>query len=177
MHDYAIGHDPFDPSRRRFVAGTATTVTEARALADAGVDGVVAQGYEAGGHRGTFAAPVEDSLVGTMALVPMVADAVKLPVIAAGGIMDGRGVAAALALGASAASLGTAFLPCPENGLVSRLHRETLLARGEGPTALSRAYTGRHARFIKNRFIAEMSTVELTLVTVRYGFTIMFQTS
>lgn len=151
-----------------FVAGTATTVSEARALADAGVDGVVAQGYEAGGHRGTFAAPVEDSIVGTMALVPMVVDAVELPVIAAGGIMDGRGVAAALALGASAASLGTAFLPCPENGLVSRLHRDTLLARGEAPTVLSRAYTGRHARFIKNRFIAEMSAVEADIPAYPY---------
>jgi len=143
-----------------FVAGTATTVAEARVLAEAGVDGIVAQGYEAGGHRGTFAAPVEESLIGTMALVPMVADAVKLPVIAAGGIMDGRGIAAAFALGAAAASLGTAFIPCPENGAVSRLHRDALLAGGGQPTVLSRAYTGRHARFIKNRFLAEMAGAE-----------------
>lgn len=143
-----------------FVAGTATTVPEARLLADAGVEAIVAQGYEAGGHRGTFAAPVEDSLFGTLALVPMIVDAVKLPVIAAGGIMDGRGIAAVLALGAAAASLGTAFIPCPENGVIARLHRESLLAGGDTPTVLSRAYTGRHARFIKNRFLAEMNTLD-----------------
>jgi nitronate monooxygenase len=143
-----------------FVAGTATTVAEAHALSEAGVDGIVAQGFEAGGHRGTFLAPVADSVVGTLALVPMIVDAVKLPVIAAGGIMDGRGIAAVFALGAAAAALGTAFIPCPENTVVTRLHREALLGDQSQPTTLSRAYTGRYARFLKNRYIDEMTRVD-----------------
>jgi len=140
-----------------YVIGTATTVAEAKALVELGVDAVTAQGSEAGGHRGTFAGPVEDSLVGTMALVPMLVDAIELPVIAAGGIMDGRGIAAAFMLGAAGAALGTAFLTCPENTVVSPVYRETLLGGAGAPTAVTRAYTGRHARFIKNRFVAEMA--------------------
>ena len=101
--------------------GTATTVAEARALAAAGVDAIVAQGSEAGAHRGTFLGALEDSLIGTMALVPQVADAVSLPVIASGGIMDGRGIVAAAALGASGVQMGTAFLVCPESGRPARL--------------------------------------------------------
>ena len=144
-----------------FVIGTATTVAEAKALVALGVDAVTAQGSEAGGHRGTFAAPVEDSLIGTMALVPMVADAIDLPVIAAGGIMDGRGIAAALMLGAAGAALGTAFLACPENTMVSPIYREILLGGSGAPTWITRAYTGRHARFIKNRFVAEMTGADI----------------
>ncbi|HET6232673.1 MAG TPA: nitronate monooxygenase, partial [Longimicrobiaceae bacterium] len=98
--------------RRRgvFVMGTATTVDEAVRLEDAGVDAVVAQGSEAGGHRGTFGAPFEAAMIGTLALVPQVVDAVRVPVVASGGIMDGRGIVAARALGAAAVQLGTAFL-------------------------------------------------------------------
>lgn len=143
------------------VFGTATTVAEAKALAALGVDAVTAQGSEAGGHRGTFAAPVEDSLIGTMALVPMVADAIDLPVVAAGGIMDGRGIAAAFMLGAAGAALGTAFLACPENTVVSAIYRETLLGGAGAPTWVTRAYTGRHARFIKNRFVADMAGADI----------------
>jgi nitronate monooxygenase len=139
-----------------YTIGTATTVAEGKALAELGVDAVVAQGSEAGGHRGTFAGPIEDSLIGTMALVPMMADAIALPVIAAGGIMDGRGIAAAFMLGAAGAALGTAFLACPENSVVSPVYRDTLLGGGL-PTVVTRAYTGRHARFLKNRFVAEMA--------------------
>src|SRR5689334_14801852 len=95
--------------------GTATTVAEAVALEEAGVDVVVAQGFEAGGHRGTFVWTPEHALVGTLALVPQVADAVRIPVVAAGGIMDGRGVAAALALGADGVQLGTAFIASDES--------------------------------------------------------------
>ena len=97
--------------------GTATTVREAVALEQDGVDAVVAQGAEAGGHRGTFLGGFEESLIGTMALVPQVADAVSVPVIASGGIMDGRGIAAALALGADLAQMGTAFLTTEESGI------------------------------------------------------------
>ncbi len=140
-----------------YVIGTATTVPEAKALVELGVDAVTAQGSEAGGHRGTFAGAVDDSLIGTMALVPMIADAIDLPGIAAGGIMDGRGIAAAFMLGAAGVALGNAFLACPENTVVSAIYRETLLGGGGAPTSVTRAYTGRHARFIKNRFVAEMA--------------------
>ncbi len=139
-----------------FVIGTATTVKEAKALEASGVDAVVAQGSEAGGHRGTFDGPAEHALVGTLALVPQIADQVPVPVIAAGGIMDGRGLVAALALGASAAQMGTAFLASAESG-AHRLHKEALLARAEEDrTALTRAFSGRLARGFRNRFMVEV---------------------
>jgi nitronate monooxygenase len=124
--------------------GTATTVDEAVELERAGVDAVVAQGFEAGGHRGTFRGPAERALVGTLALVPQVADAVSVPVIASGGIMDGRGIAAALVLGAQAVQLGTAFLTCPEAG-TSEEHRRALT----GATTVTRVLTGRYARAVR----------------------------
>jgi nitronate monooxygenase len=134
------------------VMGTATSVREARALEATGVHAIVAQGAEAGGHRGTFLGPVEGGLAGTLALVPQVVDAVRVPVVAAGGIMDGRGIAAALALGAAAAALGTAFLACPESG-ASRPYKEAVLARRDADeTTLTRAFSGRWARGIRNRF-------------------------
>lgn len=137
------------------LVGTATTVDEAVALEDAGVDVVVASGFEAGGHRGSFLRPSEESLVGTIALVPQVADAVKLPVVAAGGIADARGVVAALALGASGVQMGTVFLSCEESGS-SPLQRETLLTREAGTTALTKGFTGRLARGIRNRLLDEL---------------------
>lgn len=140
-------------ARGILVMSTATTPGEARVLEAAGVDAVVAQGAEAGGHRGSFLRPVEESLVGTMALVPAMVDAVRIPVVAAGGIMDGRGVAAALALGASAVQLGTAFLACPEAG-THPLHKAAL-ASAEG-TLLTRGVTGRHARGLRNRLLVEL---------------------
>jgi nitronate monooxygenase len=136
------------------VFGTATTVAEAVILADAGCDAVIAQGAEAGGHRGTFAAAVEDSLIGTMALVPQVCDAIGVPVIASGGIMDGRGLAAALMLGAQAAQLGTVFLTCEEAG-ASAASRQAVLGAHEDQTALTRAFSGRHARGVVNRVMRE----------------------
>jgi nitronate monooxygenase len=140
-----------------FVMGTATSVREARALEETGVHAVVAQGAEAGGHRGTFLGPVEAGLAGTMALVPQLADAVKVPVVAAGGIMDGRGIAAAFALGASAAALGTAFLACPESG-ASRAYKDAILARRDADeTRLTRAFSGRFARGIGNRFLEALA--------------------
>jgi nitronate monooxygenase len=136
------------------VIGTATTVAEALALEAAGVDVVCAQGSEAGGHRGTFIGRFEDALIGAMSLVPQVVDAVKIPVLAAGGIMDGRGIAAALTLGAAGAQLGTAFLLCPE-AVLPKAHVAAMAAVGERGTLLTRAYTGRPARGVANRFMRE----------------------
>jgi nitronate monooxygenase len=138
-----------------FTMGTATTVAEARALKIAGVDGVFAQGAEAGAHRGTFLAPVEESLIGTLALVPQVVDATALPVFAAGGIADGRGVAAALALGATAAALGTAFLLATEAG-IAPAYRAALKSERAEETTLTRVFSGRTARGIPNRASREL---------------------
>ena len=137
------------------VAGTATTVREAEELERKGVDVVVAQGAEAGGHRGTFLGDFEDALVGTVALVPPIADAVGTAVVAAGGIMDGRGIAAALALGADAAQLGTAFVACPESG-AHPAHKRAVLGGTEETTAVTRAFTGRHARGVRNRLVRDL---------------------
>jgi len=132
--------------------GAATTAAEAKLLADAGVDMIVASGFEAGGHRVSFLQEPEDCLTGTMALIPQVVDTVKVPVIAAGGIADGRGVAAALKLGAAAAQIGTAFLGCEESN-ATPLHREKLFSVDARRTTLTRAFTGRLARSIHNEFI------------------------
>jgi len=138
------------------LAGTATTVDEAVALERAGVDVVVAQGSEAGGHRGTFDnAKADSSLIGTLALVPQIVDAVRVPVVASGGIMDGRGIAAALALGAGAAQLGTAFLTCDEAG-VPDAYKQAILDAHEDETRVTRAFSGRAARGIVNRFMREI---------------------
>jgi nitronate monooxygenase len=142
--------------RRRGIVtmGTAITVEEAMALDEAGVDVIVASGMEAGGHRVSFLKAAEESLVGGLSLIPMVVDRVRKPVVAAGGIADGRGVAAVLTLGASAAQLGTAFLACTESN-ASAPHKEVLRSRELRPTALTRAFTGRLARGIENRFMHE----------------------
>jgi nitronate monooxygenase len=136
--------------------GTATTPDEAAALEQAGVDAIVASGFEAGGHRGSFLRPAEDSLTGTLSLVPQVVDVVNVPVIAAGGIADARGVIAALALGAEAVQMGTAFLACEDSG-ASRLHREALLGEDAGHTSLTKGFTGRLARGIHNRLLEELN--------------------
>jgi nitronate monooxygenase len=138
-----------------FLIGTATTVDEAVALEKAGVDAVVTQGAEAGGHRGSFAAEFEAAMVGTISLVPQVVDAVRIPVIASGGIMDGRGIAAALALGAQAVQMGTAFLACDESG-VPDAYKEAILKAREDETRLTRVFSGRPARGIVNRFMTEV---------------------
>ena len=136
--------------------GTATTPDEGAALQEAGVDAVVASGFEAGGHRGSFLRPAEDSLTGTLSLVPQVVDIVDVPVIAAGGIGDARGVIASLALGAEAVQMGTVFLACEESG-ASPLHRETLRRRNAGHTALTKGFTGRLARAIHNRVMEDLN--------------------
>lgn len=136
--------------------GAATTPDEAIALESAGVDMIVATGLEAGGHRVSFLRPAEESLTGTFALIPQVADAVNIPVIAAGGIADGRGIAAALSLGAQGVQIGTAFLACQESG-TSDLHRAKLFSPDAKHTALTRAFSGRLARGIRNRFMDELA--------------------
>jgi nitronate monooxygenase len=136
--------------------GTATTPEEGAALQEAGVDAVVASGFEAGGHRGSFLRAAEDSLTGTFSLVPQAADMVNVPVIAAGGIADARGVIAALALGAEAVQMGTAFLACEESG-ASLLHRQALQRKNAGHTALTKGFTGRLARGIHNRLLEELN--------------------
>ncbi len=139
-----------------FTMSSATNVTEARELEARGVDAVIAQGFEAGGHRATFSEPYEKGHVGTLALVPQVVDAVSIPVIAAGGIGDGRGIAAALALGASAAQLGTAFLTCPESA-AHPLYRRALNEARDDQTRITHAFSGRPARGLENRYLREMA--------------------
>jgi nitronate monooxygenase len=138
-----------------FVLGTATTVDEAIELEAAGVNAVIAQGSEAGGHRGTFAAEFSAAMVGVMALVPQTVDAVRIPVVAAGGIMDGRGIAAALTLGASGVQMGTAFLTCDEAGPPA-VYKERILKAREHETRVTRTFSGRPARGIVNRLMEEV---------------------
>jgi nitronate monooxygenase len=141
-----------DECRRRDVVtiGTATSAAEAVAMEQAGVDLVVATGAEAGGHRPSFLRAPQLSLTGTFSLIPQVADAVNIPVIAAGGIADGRGVAAALALGADAAQIGTAFLACEESN-ATPAHRDALFSERSADTMLTRAFTGRLARGLRSQ--------------------------
>jgi nitronate monooxygenase len=137
---------------------SATSVEEARWLEDHGCDAIIAQGYEAGGHRGIFLSQYAAAQPGTMALVPQVVDAVKVPVIAAGGIGDGRGIVAALALGAAAVQIGTAYLLTPESK-ISALHREMLKQARDDSTVLTNVFTGRPARGMVNRAVAELGPI------------------
>ncbi|WP_321784282.1 NAD(P)H-dependent flavin oxidoreductase [Burkholderia pyrrocinia] len=138
-----------------YVIGTATHVAEGLAWQAAGADALSAQGAEAGGHRGTFIGAADDALIGTFALVPQLVDATGLPVLAAGGIMDGRGIAAALALGAQGAQLGTAFLICTESAIPADW-KARLLASADTSTQVTRAITGRHARGLRNTLMARL---------------------
>lgn len=142
---------------------SATTVAEAKTLEQAGVDAVIAQGGEAGGHRGTFSIDYEKALIGTIALVPQVADAVQVPVIAAGGIMDARGIVACLALGASGAQMGTAFLGCPEMSVLDAWRASLQEANAEH-TKVTEAVSGRAARAIRNRYIEEVEALNEALL-------------
>ncbi|WFU07628.1 nitronate monooxygenase [Rhizobium sp. CB3090] len=137
------------------IISSATTVAEARWLVERGVHAVIAMGFEAGGHRGNFLTQDMATQVGTMALVPQVADAVTVPVIAAGGIADGRGIAAAFALGASAAQIGTSYLFTPE-AKIPLVHRAALEHAGDDNTALTNVFTGRAARGVMNRIMREV---------------------
>ena len=145
------------------ILGTATTLQEARLLAAAGVDAVVAQGAESGAHRGTFTAPFEACMVPTLELVPAIAAAVDLPVIATGGMMGGRDIQAALEAGASAAALGTAFLGCPESG-AAEVYKQAILTAREDTTVITRAFSGRPARGIPNEFIQKLTGRESAIL-------------
>src|SRR6202011_1870527 len=136
--------------------GTATTPEEGAALQEAGADVIVASGFEAGAYPGSFLLSAEDSLTGTLSLVPQITDKVNVPVIAAGGIADARGVVAALALGAEGVQMGTVFLACEESG-ASPLHRQALREKKAGHTALTKGFTGRLARGIHNRLLQELN--------------------
>jgi nitronate monooxygenase len=145
--------------KRIVLVGTATTVREAVQLRESGIDVIVAQGSEAGGHRGTFASPYQQALIGTMALVPQVVDQVDVPVIAAGGIADARGIVASLALGAAGVQLGTAFLPCLESGAHDQ-HKKMILNSTEESTVVTRSLTGKAARGIKNTMVEVMEKLD-----------------
>ena len=137
------------------IISSATSVDEARWLEDQGCDAIVAQGCEAGGHRGMYLTPEVSTQVGTMALVPQVVDAVKVPVIAAGGIADARGIVAAFALGAAGVQIGTAYLLSPE-ARISPLYRQALKDAKDNETAITNVFTGRPARGIVNRLMREV---------------------
>jgi nitronate monooxygenase len=144
------------------IVGTATTVDEARQLEQAGVDAIVAQGAEAAAHRGTFLGSFEASMVPTLELVRATASAVEVPVIATGGLMDGRDIVAVIQAGASAAMLGTAFLACPESG-ASEVYKRAIVTAKEDTTVITRAFSGRPARGLRNAFMASVDGKELIL--------------
>ena len=154
------------------IGASATSVREARHLEALGVDFIVAQGMEAGGHRGTFLHHPEDVMTGTLSLVRLVVQAVNVPVVAAGGIMDGAGIAAVLALGAQAAQVGTAFLLCPESG-AAEAHRKAIENMDGDETAITRAFSGKPARGVRNHFIeaAERAHVPLLPFPVQQKLT------
>ncbi len=142
---------------------SATTVSEAILLEELGVDAIIAQGAEAGGHRGTFQGDYRQALVGAVALVPRVVDAVSLPAIAAGGIMDSRGIVACLALGASAVQMGTAFLGCPE-ATVAPVWRDALEGAEAESTVVTEVISGKPARGLHNRYIEELEAIDEPLL-------------
>ncbi|WP_088071812.1 NAD(P)H-dependent flavin oxidoreductase [Gottfriedia luciferensis] len=144
--------------------GTATTVEEAIENEKKGMDMVVVQGSEAGGHRGNFLNDHESSLIGLMSLIPQVVDHINIPVISAGGIMDGRGLMASLCLGAQAVQMGTAFLTCIESG-AHAVHKEAILNATENQLVLTRSFSGKWARGIENKFILDMDSYEESVPT------------
>jgi nitronate monooxygenase len=147
-------------SRGIRVGTSATCIDEARRAESAGMDFVIAQGGEAGGHRGTYCRSPQEALTGTLALTRLVVQAVKIPVVAAGGIMDGAGIAAVLSLGAQAAQLGTAFIPCPESG-APEVHKQAILGAREDETRITEKFSGKAARGIANRFLREAEAKHL----------------
>ncbi len=157
--------DILDQCRRLGIVtvGAATTLDEAIALESAGVDLIVASGFESGGHRPSFLAPAESSLTGTFVLLQLIKEKVKTPVVAAGGIANGKGVAAALTLGADAVQIGTAFLACEESN-ATPMHRKMLFSEKARYTTLSRAFTGRLGRGITSRIAKDIGGNEKSLL-------------
>jgi nitronate monooxygenase len=147
--------------------GTATDVAEAKLLADSGVDAIVAQGIEAGGHRGSFLPDRPLPQVGLMSLLPQIADTVSIPVIAAGGLFDNRTIEAAFTLGAAAVQLGSIFIASEESA-ASEAYKEAVLHSDETSTELTRAFSGRWARGIRNAFMERMKTSELSIPYYTY---------
>ncbi|MHA1128703.1 MAG: NAD(P)H-dependent flavin oxidoreductase [Alphaproteobacteria bacterium] len=141
------------------ILSSATSVVEARYLEENGADAIIAQSYEAGGHSGWFLPRGTAEVAGTMALVPRIVDAVNVPVIAAGGIADGRGIAAALMLGAAGVQIGTAFMATPEC-MASETHKNALLSASGDDTMMSKAFSGRRARTLVNKYATEMAPVD-----------------
>ena len=162
MHFNQLAQEPLDALRARgiLVETTVTNVAEARHAQALGLDFIVAQGAEAGGHRGTFIGAAEDSMIGTLALVRTIARSCSIPVVAAGGIMDGAGLAAVLALGACGAQIGTAFLPVDESG-APEVHKQSLFESAAPETAITRAFSGRPARGIRNEYIRRAESGDL----------------
>lgn len=154
-----------DECRKRGIklVGAATTLNEAIALGNAGVDMIIATGFEAGGHRPSFLEPAEQSTTGTFVLIQLIKEKTKLPIIAAGGIATGRGIIGALTLGADAAMIGTAFLACDESGALP-VHKETLLSDRTRSTMLSRAFTGRLGRGITTRLATDLTGAEKNIL-------------
>lgn len=146
-------------SRGIVVMGTATTLDEARLLADAGVDAIVAQGAEAAAHRGTFAGPFDHAMVPTLTLASRIHGALQTPIIATGGLMDGQDISSALEAGASAAALGTAFLAGPESG-ASAVYKRAIVEADRNATVVTRVFSGRPARGLRNDFIARLEGKE-----------------
>jgi len=153
-----LSADILEQCRKRGITtvGAATTLDEAIALDATGVDMIIASGFEAGGHRPSFLASSESSITGTFVLLQLIKEKVKTPIIAAGGIANGRGIAAAMTLGADAAQIGTAFLACDESGALP-IHRQMLFSDAARYTTLSRAFTGRLGRGLTSRIARELS--------------------
>lgn len=145
------------------VAAAATSLAEARHIESLGVDFIIAQGAEAGGHRATFMGEAEDSMIGTLALVRTLVRHCSVPIVAAGGIMDGAALAAVLALGACGAQMGTAFVPVNESG-ASEAHKRALFEHADGVTTVTRAFSGRPARGIRNAFIRRAETENMPIL-------------
>lgn len=154
------------------VIGSATTVEEALWLSNHGCDAIIAQGYEAGGHRGMFLTEDIGTQMGTLSLVPQIVDAVDVPVIAAGGIADGRGIAAAFALGASGVQIGTAFL-FTEEATISAVYRQSLDSAADHGTALSNVFSGRPARALVNRMMLDLGPITPDAPVFPKGFSAM----